>query len=85
MEDKKSSSSMDTKEQEDTDGTPALEGLNIDDKLEEKLKKHGLNRRNVKTIIHELLHDENVREMLKSNLSGGSDAAGGSSLQFPRT
>jgi len=29
-----------------------LHGFNIDDKLEEKLKKHGLNRRNAKTIIH---------------------------------
>ena len=29
-----------------------LHGFDIDDKLEEKLKKHGLNRRNAKTIIH---------------------------------
>ena len=29
-----------------------LQNFDIDDKLEEKLKKHGLNRRNAKTIIH---------------------------------
>ena len=29
-----------------------VQDIDIDEKLEEKLKKHGLNRRNAKTIIH---------------------------------
>ena len=36
----------------DEGGSSMMDEFQIDEKLEEKLKKHGLNRRNAKTIIH---------------------------------
>ncbi|CAK8682614.1 unnamed protein product [Clavelina lepadiformis] len=60
---------------DETSSGSELHGFDIDNQLEEKLKKHGLNRRNVKTIIHELLNDEHVRGLLKANLDNENAAA----------
>lgn len=41
------------------------EDLTLDDNLEITFKKHGLSKRNVKTIIRGILKDESVQKILK--------------------
>nr|CAB3250323.1 GON-4-like protein [Phallusia mammillata] len=67
-----SSSSEDEVLKMDEAQKAALQALKIDEHLEDRLKKHGVNRRNVKTIIHELLNDENVKNILKASMEGDS-------------
>ncbi|XP_078493056.1 GON-4-like protein [Ciona intestinalis] len=74
----------DPKEQEKPPDTESsFNDLKFDEQLEAKLKKHGLNRRNVKTIIHELLNDDNVRQILKSSLTGDAESKEEPRLQLP--